>query len=547
MSAKIPIILLLLFLVAACGEAAESETAVTEVAAENAAQDTNKEVENGGDEIEPVPYHVEPFAMDSRQQESLETAVPGNFRQTIHIPDAISLRLHFSEYELGRKSYLTITSLKDGGDQRLDSRTLPQWEDATAVFNGDTVEIELHADPSDEGVYFVIDAVVVRDPQTFPAPEMTDNDGEPGIETLCGTDSRVASTEVRTGRLYFGGCTAWLISNGRLLTAGHCVDFDPDQGGPGLPDGILDLNGVVEFNVPASLPDGTTVAADPDDQYPINTGSVVWRFDGSGQGLGKDWSVFTVNDNSNTGLTPFQAQGSFFRTTNDNPAVNDTIRITGMGLDNTPPGSTGNRNAQNFTNQTSTGGYVGQSNSGSNYWHRYATDTTGGNSGSPIIWNGFTVGIHTNGGCNSNGTGANSGTSFEVNALENAIDNHPASKHPWTKEVWYYDYRTNIHHTLKKKPMRFEDLRDFIDCYNPANRHKRQDTWDAEKNPEGRWRKFSYDEIVARDKTSLDIFWLKDQSLTDLDNLPEPDELAEEIVENLEAGLASFREILAGL
>ncbi len=70
---------------------------------------------------------------------------------------------------------------------------------------------------------------------------------------------------------------------------------------------------------------------------------------------------------------------------------------------------------------------------------------------------------------------------------------------------------------------------------------------DAKENPEGRWRKYSYEELVARDKTSLDVFWLKDKSLTDLDNLPEPDELAEEIIENLEAGLNSFREVLAGL
>ena len=127
------------------------------------------------------------------------------------------------------------------------------------------------------------------------------------------------------------------------------------------------------------------------------------------------------------------------------------------------------------------------------------------------------------------------------------FDNHAASKDPVTKEVWYYDYRTNIHHTLKKKPLRFEDLAEFIACYNPANRHKRKPTWDAEKNPEGRWRKFSYEELTARDKASLDVFWLKDKSLTDLDNLPEPDELAEEIIENLEAGLASFRAVLEGL
>jgi type I restriction enzyme M protein len=127
------------------------------------------------------------------------------------------------------------------------------------------------------------------------------------------------------------------------------------------------------------------------------------------------------------------------------------------------------------------------------------------------------------------------------------FDNREANKDPWTRDVWYYDYRTNIHHTLKKKPLRFENLVDFVDCYNPKNRYKRKATWDADKNPEGRWRKFTYDELTSRDKTSLDVFWLKDKSLTDLDNLPEPDELAEEIIDNLEAGLSSFREVLAGL
>ena len=95
--------------------------------------------------------------------------------------------------------------------------------------------------------------------------------------------------------------------------------------------------------------------------------------------------------------------------------------------------------------------------------------------------------------------------------------------------------------------MRYENLADFVARFNPRNRHERKPTWDAKKNPEGRWRKFTYEELIARDKTSLDVFWLKDKSLTDLDNLPEPDELAEEIIENLEAGLQSFRGVLAGL
>lgn len=126
------------------------------------------------------------------------------------------------------------------------------------------------------------------------------------------------------------------------------------------------------------------------------------------------------------------------------------------------------------------------------------------------------------------------------------FDGRPSSKEPWTKETWIYDYRTNIHHTLKKNPLKLEDLQDFIDCYKPGNIHKREETY-SDVNPEGRWRKFTYDEIIARDKTSLDISWLKDKSLADLDNLPDPDVLALEIVENIESGLESFKTIIASL
>lgn len=126
------------------------------------------------------------------------------------------------------------------------------------------------------------------------------------------------------------------------------------------------------------------------------------------------------------------------------------------------------------------------------------------------------------------------------------FDNRAASPDPQTRDVWYYDYRTNVHHTLKRKPLRYEDLADFVADYNPSNRHDRTETW-SEANPEGRWRRYGRQELLGRDKASLDLFWLKDKSLTDLDNLPEPDELAEEIIENLEAGLESLRSVLGAL
>lgn len=127
------------------------------------------------------------------------------------------------------------------------------------------------------------------------------------------------------------------------------------------------------------------------------------------------------------------------------------------------------------------------------------------------------------------------------------FDNKPASKDPWTKEVWIYDFRTNVHFTLKKNPLKLADLQDFVTCCQPQNRHKRQETYHPETNPEGRWRKFTYDEIISRDKTSLDITWIKDKSLADLDNLPDPDELAEDIIDNIAAALENFREIMMKL
>ncbi len=126
------------------------------------------------------------------------------------------------------------------------------------------------------------------------------------------------------------------------------------------------------------------------------------------------------------------------------------------------------------------------------------------------------------------------------------FDKRPAGAETQTKEVWIYDFRTNIHFTLKQHPMTDADLEDFISCYNPKNRHKRTETW-SEENPEGRWRKFSVEEILARDKTSLDIFWIKDKSLADLDNLPPSDELADEILENLQSALESFASLKARL
>jgi type I restriction enzyme M protein len=120
------------------------------------------------------------------------------------------------------------------------------------------------------------------------------------------------------------------------------------------------------------------------------------------------------------------------------------------------------------------------------------------------------------------------------------FDKKPASETPWTKKLWIYDLRTNKHFTLKTDPLKREDLDEFVSCYNPTNRHIRKTTW-SDKKPDGRWRAYDYDELIARDKASLDIFWLKDDSLEDSANLPNPDIIAQEIVDDLEAALEQFR------
>jgi type I restriction enzyme M protein len=122
------------------------------------------------------------------------------------------------------------------------------------------------------------------------------------------------------------------------------------------------------------------------------------------------------------------------------------------------------------------------------------------------------------------------------------FDKVKKNKKPATKHIWFYDYRTNIHHTPKKNPISLKHLLDFVNCYNSRNLEARKETW-SEKNLEGRWRKFDYDQLIARDKTNLDIFWLKDDGMVDFENLPEPDILLTSIIEDLQSALENFKAI----
>jgi type I restriction enzyme M protein len=126
------------------------------------------------------------------------------------------------------------------------------------------------------------------------------------------------------------------------------------------------------------------------------------------------------------------------------------------------------------------------------------------------------------------------------------FDRKPASETPWTKKLWIYDLRTNMHFTLKTNFLKREDLDDFVKAYNPTNRYERKPTW-SENSLDGRWRAYEYEELIGRDKASLDVFWLKDESLEDSDNLPDPGVIAQEIVDDLEAALEQLRAIAEDL
>ena len=341
-----------------------------------------------------IPYHVEPYVLESgifNGNGLIGSDATKVFSGTVQFDNIPWLQLHFSNANLGNESYIIITSLKDGYWQRLDAVSIEQWNNFSAFFNGDAVEIQLFVAPLDNNIFFIINEVVVGEWETGSV-----------IESICGAgDDRVASDHPATGRLLNVGCTAWIIPNGKIVSAGHCLD----NGG--------NVN-VLEFNVPLSLPNGTIQHPGPEDQYPADASSRVYT-DG---GVGNDWGVFEVFPNTITGLMPREAQNAYFTLVQDLDP--DSIRITGYGVDGPPPGyGNGPRDSTNQTQQTQSGPNDGSSGT----TMRYVTDTQGGNSGSPVIdeTSGFALGVHTHGYCNSSG-GNNRGTSLFNTAFWAAVD-----------------------------------------------------------------------------------------------------------------------------
>jgi V8-like Glu-specific endopeptidase len=325
-------------------------------------------------------------------------------REVVRATGAPWLQLHFSDYNLGKLSYIIITSLEDGGHQLLNAKSLAHSQNSSVYFNGDTVEVALHVAPGEKDIFFRIEEITVG--EWVGLERDSSNDG------LCGDDTRVSSTDPRVGRIMPGGCTGWIISNGAILTAGHCA-------GGGVNMALL------EFNVPPSDCDGTINNPSSEDRYFIDQTSIVF----SQVNFGNDWAVFKCKPDAVTGLLPVQAQGAFYRVSLDENPTN--VRVTGYGTDNTPTGCTSNFNSDSQTQQTDSGPFLREMvQNPSDVYIEYAADSTLGLSGAPVInlSNDITIGIHngTVERCNPPGSG-NRGTSFKNDSLANAIQTFPGA------------------------------------------------------------------------------------------------------------------------
>ena len=351
----------------------------------------------GATQMPDVPPFVRvDFALDSGPVANVADAEEVVIAFPVVYAPGESLRLWFDEVTLagsvadGTASFLRITSMEDGHVQRLDPVSIEQWYLSSAYFNGNGVWVEVVAQPGTGS-----NRVVLRELEVglgWSTPGEPDGEGD----TQCGpVDDREPSSDPRVSRLMPVACTSWMIDDcGKChLSAGHCAGFIT----------------TIQFDVPFSNANGSLVNPPPSKQYSIDQQSIQLN-----NVYGNDWVYFGTFPNSNTQLTAYEAQGAAFELVDPPAPAGATIRITGHGTDSTP------NSTYNQVQQTSSGPMVGAGTALS-----YQTDTQGGNSGSPIIWEQTdqAIGVHTNGGCSTGGGGSNSGTPITVGALQLALEN----------------------------------------------------------------------------------------------------------------------------
>ncbi|MCC6669891.1 MAG: hypothetical protein IT458_02435 [Planctomycetes bacterium] len=347
---------------------------------------------------EPFRFTSHPAALDSGYVDHPGATAQVVYRGLASVPGAGWLRLYFDRTNLPAGSSLRLTARHDRAVQVFDAVSLREYADASAYFNGDAVDVELVAGPGTKANRVMVVKLDAGDPAPIPGPS-----------SICGpTDDRTLSSDKRQGRQSPTGCSTWLVSEFVALTAGHCTGTSQQQ---------------VHFNVPLSTSGGGLVFPPPEDQYAYDM-TTLQRLSG---GVGADWSVVCVNRNSNTRMYPGQKQGSWYEIgVVPGSTTGNDIRVTGYGTVSAPVSPTWNQVQKT---------HVGPLWSIAATSLGYRPDTTGGNSGSPVIHEqtGKAVGIHTHGGCgNSGGTisGQNYGTRIDRADLQAALASRRTLKRP---------------------------------------------------------------------------------------------------------------------
>lgn len=345
------------------------------------------------------PFGVD---LDSGARENLDTGPQTVWAEVVSVPQASSLQILFDVADLGSdEDRISVRSLLDNDVQSLDRFALRQWTNHTAWFNGSQVLVELRLAPGSQGR-----VAITTVHGGNPAPDLQ-IEGSAGPCTYCnGSDSRVATTDVRVCRLVGSGiCTGWLIDDqSTILTAAHCYS-NPSITPLITPPGALVT---AQFNVPASTSTGALVNPPAADQFPVLLGTI--QFSSLTPSIPDDWVVVKLGNNANAESASTHA-GAWFHLANSLPAAGATLRVTGCGADNTPTCAT------NSTLQTATG----PDTSGGGSTVSAMLQVQSGNSGGPLIDVGTGLGLAIADTCSTGTFCRVSGVSVTYSPLATAI------------------------------------------------------------------------------------------------------------------------------
>lgn len=315
------------------------------------------------------------------------------FETNINIPNAISIRIAYSDFYLGTESFLRVFSQQDEAEYDFSENMIRNFNNTSPYFNGGDITISLFHHPNDVGIFFVIDSILILNPETC----LTTG--------ICGgVDDRVKDeTEYKAaiGRL-FGNGTAWITSTYKIVTANHVYESNPAPG----------WTRIIEFNVPESYNNGNPKMANVEDQY-----LVIGVKAQGGATLGDDdWAILNVRPNyagNNNYYYPWDKQDKTIDIRQNFQNGTD-MRVSGYGCTNYP------LLYLNFALSTATGN--GSYHNQYGEYVRYAVDISGGDSGGPIIdlETGCAVGIVIFDGCSE--LGYNTGLSFHKQNLWNALE-----------------------------------------------------------------------------------------------------------------------------